>query len=341
MISYDLCVDIVSQYHLFEVKVKNNYAILCSLIVLVSNSLTASTVDCYGQDKGKEAILNMAGCYNVSFRFEEVESLDPNYEIKEEVYETKAKELIYLDYADESEISLQHVLFFPGMKIKHWRQVWNKYAEFEFNFKGQNTWKKHSLFSGEWTQRVYQVDDSPRYECSADWIHFENESKWECQTWSPLPRREYTKRNDYQILDRLNTVIVKDNGWSHLQDNTKLKQSNDRQNIYPIAREKGVNTYTKIEDKECAEALSWWEENKRVWYIVQSEWNNIYNSFDVINLKEKVNNKKLWQKLFSFAQTNSKNYDEDYLRKEAKIIIYQWLNILDDHSFNGVRESSL
>ena len=52
---------------------------------------------------------------------------------------------------------------------------------------------------GTWTQKVFQVDDSPRYEGYATWVHVDGRHYWDSQTDGPLPRREYSKRSDYNV----------------------------------------------------------------------------------------------------------------------------------------------
>lgn len=45
---------------------------------------------------------------------------------------------------------------------------------------------------------------------------------WENKTSSPLPRREYTKRDDYNVMLRGNRHEITDYGWMHEQDNDKM-----------------------------------------------------------------------------------------------------------------------
>ena len=48
----------------------------------------------------------------------------------------------------------------------------------------------------------------------------------ESEADAPLPRREYTKRNDYNVLKRINRHEIKDFGWVHEQDNLKILREN-------------------------------------------------------------------------------------------------------------------
>ena len=54
------------------------------------------------------------------------------------------------------------------MTMKHWRQDWS-YEDSQLNvYQGNNIWRMEQVpaetVRGHWTQAVYQVDDSPRYE---------------------------------------------------------------------------------------------------------------------------------------------------------------------------------
>jgi len=50
-----------------------------------------------------------------------------------------------------------------------------------------------------------------------------------------LPRREYSKRSDYNVMMRGNHVEITDEGWLHEQDNEKVIRDKD------LALEKAVN----------------------------------------------------------------------------------------------------
>ncbi|MEK9897093.1 MAG: DUF6607 family protein [Burkholderiaceae bacterium] len=90
--------------------------------------------------------------------------------------------------------------------------------------------------SKQWNQKVFQVDDSPRYEGSGTWVHLADKSYWESEAFAPLPRREYTVRDDYNILHRRNRHEITSFGWIHDQDNDKLIKNNE--DLIVLANEK-------------------------------------------------------------------------------------------------------
>jgi hypothetical protein len=67
-----------------------------------------------------------------------------------------------------------------------------------------------------------QVDDSPRYESIGTWVHVDGRHEWQSKTDSPLPRREFTKRSDYNVLRRGNRIYLTPQGWMFEQDNKKI-----------------------------------------------------------------------------------------------------------------------
>ena len=58
------------------------------------------------------------------------------------------------------------------------------------------------------------------------WVHFDDKSYWENITDAPLPRREYTKRDDYNLMRRGNRHEIVHDGWIHEQDNLKIIRNN-------------------------------------------------------------------------------------------------------------------
>src|SRR5690606_21853417 len=111
--------------------------------------------------------------------------------------------------------------------VKHWRQDWQYEGAKGYDFQGENVWEPTTYSKAQardgWMQSVYQVDDSPRYWGVGQWVHRDGVSTWTSSlTNRPLPRREFSKRSDYQVLAAINTHVVTDDGWMHYQSNYKL-----------------------------------------------------------------------------------------------------------------------
>ena len=250
-----------------------------------------------------EAIKQMCGCFEIDFKFSETfqYSNDSNYS-KSKNYNAKALEYAKLIKDEKGHISIQHLLVMGDYIIKHWRQDWIFQNKDLLKYDGNNTWKYISKtkkdVKGQWTQKVFQVDDSPRYEGSATWVHADGKSYWENSSYAPLPRREYTKRNDYNIMIRGNRHEITKDGWVHDQDNFKVVKDSESDSEVIVASEKGINSYTRVDESNCKEAIKWWDENNEKWLLVLEKWNSIYSKKDDISLRQSVENKPLFSFLF-------------------------------------------
>lgn len=250
--------------------------------------------------KDQNAIKEMCGCYEVSFQYTETFSPEIDYEKKLD-YTAYALEWAEIVEDKENEISIQHLLVInDSTVIKHWRQDWLFENNEMFSYDTGNTWKfydkKKEQVEGQWTHKVYQVDDSPRYSGSATWVHYDNKTYWENESNSPLPRREYSKRDDYNLMKRGNRQELTKEGWIHEQDNKKIIQHEDGSEEL-LVMEKGYNTYEKVDDEKCEIAKDWWSSNKKYWAKVRKIWDDIYAKSEVLELKKSVDGMPLFMHL--------------------------------------------
>ena len=130
-----------------------------------------------------EAIKNMCGCYEVTFKYTETFAPEIDYE-KHLDYTSGALEWAELIQDEDDKLSIQHLLLVSDtMVIKHWRQDWEYENQNVFYYDKENTWNFKNLseesVKGQWTQKVFQVDDSPRYSGSSTWIHADGKHFWE------------------------------------------------------------------------------------------------------------------------------------------------------------------
>ncbi len=247
----------------------------------------------------RKAILAMAGEYQVTFEFKETVVVEPGYETKEPYY-SEATEMIEVIEDTGDFISLQHVLVVKPKKkggkdmvVKHWRQDW-RFEDTEVNvFRGNNTWElvtySPSEVTGTWTQAVYQVDDSPRYESHGKWVHTGARSAWDSQeTWRPLPRREHTKRDDYGVVVARNRHTITPSGWVHEQDNYKLVIDEQGNPVKVLVHESGLNVYDKVDDVDFAAGREYWNATRAYWQDVRAVWSDILAQPGNVTLKDEV-----------------------------------------------------
>lgn len=264
------------------------------------------------RETDKNAIKEMCGCFEVTFNFAETfnYSQDSLYQPSKTKVD-KGLEWAQLVTDEDNKVVIQHILQVgpPSQPyiVKHWRQDWLYENTDLYVYDGDNKWtfekKPNDAVAGQWTQKVYQVDDSPRYEGTASWVHVDGKSYWENTTPAPLPRREYTKRADYNITLRGNRHEITSEGWVHDQDNAKVLRKEGADD-FVLAKEKGYNTYVKVEDARCKAAADWWTTNYDKWASVRTKWDEVFARNNDLILKEKVDNKVLYKHLFNEELTS-------------------------------------
>jgi hypothetical protein len=213
------------------------------------------------------------------------------------------------------------------MIIKHWRQDWLYENTDAHSFYKDNTWKYQSkeadAVKGQWTQKVYQVDDGPRYEGSSTWVHVDGRSYWENTADAPLPRREFSKRSDYNVMVRRNRQEITANGWVHEQDNDKVMRGVDDT---VLAHEKGLNTYIETDEGKCQLAKDWWNEKQPYWNDVRTVWDELFAQKKTVQIEQKVDEKVLFMKLFALEEEVLKSkYDSDASKEKIKSTINAYL----------------
>ena len=273
------------------------------LILLIISTLEAQTK----KKKDIRSIKEMCGCFEIRFDFAEtfIKTGDEDYKPSKN-YSSGGLEWAQLVTDNKNEISIQHILIAGSIDrpyiIKHWRQDWLYQNTDFYMYDYNNNWnyikKDKNEVKGQWTQKVFQVDDSPRYEGSGSWVHVDGKSYWENTTSAPLPRREYSKRSDYNVTERGNRQEISLTGWVHDQNNKKIiRKKGDKDLI--LAYEKGYNNYVKVEDSKCESAVKWWVKNQNKWKNVRNKWEEVYGRNKNLSLKKLVNDSPLYMVLFA------------------------------------------
>ncbi len=256
------------------------------------------------------AIKAQCGCHDVDFVYAETFSPDKAYQFKER-YRAKGTELVFVDEERPGKIVIQHLLVMGDsasgktMVIKHWREDWLFENKSLLAFNQNASWKRVTKspadVRGQWTQQVFEVDDSPRYEASATWIHTDGKTYWESTVDAPLPRREYTKRSDYNVMRRTNRHRITPDGYIHEQDNDKIIRSEAGDQL--LAQEKGLNTYRRIDDKKCEAGREWWAKHRAYWVDVRNTWNEVLASRTDVALRGQVKGMVLSRELEDLGKT--------------------------------------
>ena len=277
------------------------------------------------KDKDRHAILSMIGEYRANFEFTEMYGAPIDYPL-DIPYKSWGTEIVLPIINMENMISLQHILVMymqnkdgevQGPYVqKHWRQDWTYEDKNILVFEGDKKWANENVkdVNGTWSQAVYQVDDSPRYESYGLWKHEKGVSRWISDiTPRPLPRREFSVRSDYNLISAINKISVMEWGWVMEEINDKIQTPD----IY-IGSEYGVARYQKIQNYNFQPAYDYWDETKDYWNIVREAWSKILLNNDRICLKDKVDDSPLY--IYKF------NYAEEFKTKKSLIESYKNIN---------------
>ncbi|MBX7259780.1 MAG: hypothetical protein K1Y02_25725 [Candidatus Hydrogenedentes bacterium] len=288
-------------------------AALIMLLLAASCATTPGLKEASGQEvrtdafeQDRKAILAMAGKFKVTFDFRETLTLDPSTTPSKHD-ETEGMELVLVLEDRGGFISLQHLLVVDDDKpvvIKHWRQDWQYQDQVLHEFAGHLTWKPRHVtpeeVRGTWSQTVFQVDDSPRYEGFGAWRHVGGYSYWESnETWRPLPRREHTVRKDYDVLVGRNRHAITPTGWTHEQDNSKMVLRDGERRI--IARESGLNTYVRDDAYDFSAAQAYWDKTSPFWKQVREVWAGLYAKGVPLHIEGNSADGALWRDVVRMA----------------------------------------
>lgn len=280
---------------------------------------TALRADGLGaRERDRRAILAMAGTFRTTFDFLEVVGFRPGF-VPDRPYQSWATEYVYVVRDEPRHVDLQHVLVMfmrdaggspqGPFVTKHWRQEW-RYEDTELlTYRGRNTWVRERLSPAEargtWTQAVFQVDDSPRYEAHGRWRHFGNVSSWEsATTWRPLPRREFSVRQDYHVLVGTNRHTITPTGWVHEEENLKVVLDDAGRPAEPapaLSKELGLNRYDRLDGFDDTAARRYAERTEPFWGLVRAEWRAIAAERERFTLRAAPDQGALFTPLFEYA----------------------------------------
>jgi len=284
------------------------------------------------KDKDRLAILSMVGEYKVGFEFLETFGSKNNYKL-DKPYQSWGTEMVVIIKDEPNFISLQHIMMMyfkdengsvTGPYIqKHWRQDWEYEDESILNYKKNKIWEKSKVNKNRntWSQTVYQVDDSPRYESYGEWVHSKSASRWVSQsTPRPLPRREFSVRDDYDLLLGLNKITIMSWGWVMEEINEKI--------IIPdnyLGSEYGVARYQRISNYDFKPARDYWDKTKNYWLIVRNKWSEVLSKKKVC-LLESYQGKPLYLYKFNYADDYKDNQDNEKAYSNVNNIIKNFVD---------------
>ena len=287
-------------------------------------------------ERDRRAILAMSGPYRVSFDFLEIARFDPALKA-DAPYQSWGTEYVFVAEDHDKFIALQHVLVMRVLKpdgseseplvTRHWRQEWHYEADAMLAYQGSNAWEVRTIPPdqriGTWVQSVFQVDDSPRYAAQGRWQHSDSFSTWaSAETWRPLPRREWSVRDDYQVLLGTNRHTITATGWLQEENNLKLAldaSAKPRASLPYLAREYGVARYERIKDYDFAPALAYFDKTEPFWSEVRAAWRQLIQRDRRFELRARVDQGQLFMPFFEYADRLAQG--EPFVREDARAFI--------------------
>ncbi len=278
--------------------------------------------------RDRQSILAMQGGYLVDFAFDETVLLQPGYE-RAPAVRSGGDEVVIVVEDSPGRVVLQHLLVEPksGHVTKHWRQDWTYEAPRRFEFSADQTFAVRdipaALTRAAWTQCVYEVSDAPRYCGTGRWTYDNGVATWTSDlSWRPLPRREYTRRSDYNALSVVNRHTITPGGWTHEQFNTKVLRKADGTQ-QEIAREFGFNDYQKDTDVDFGPAYRYWEGTKDYWARVRARWDRFLVQAPGLHLKMPVDGMKMIIPLFT--QAGEEEQGKKVADAEIDAVFAEWV----------------
>lgn len=284
-------------------------------------------------ERDRRAILAMAGNYRTSFDFIETVGFTAGYR-PTAPYQSWGTELVTVVEESERFISLQHILvmriILPSgeisepMVMKHWRQDWTYEPTQITEFTGNQKWETRSLTPEstrkKWLQSVYQVDDSPRYQSLGHWQHLQNYSSWQSDTtWRPLPRREFSVRDDYDVLIGTNKHTINPTGWVQEEENLKVSlQANGEHHV--LAKEVGLARYERISNWDWSEGHRYWSSTEPFWKEVRRQWSEEFSIGTNLQIKKDIDGLPLYAAMFRLAVTTQTSDNKNMSKEIRKTI---------------------
>jgi len=270
------------------------------------------------RERDRRAILAMAGDYRTSFDFIETVGFTQGYRPKPP-YQSWGTERVYVVANEPEFVSLQHIIVMhfvdadgfesDAMVVKHWRQDWRYEDEEMHVFRGRGAFARRVLDQesrdSAWTQTVYQVDDSPRYEAVGRWTHAPGVSYWQSDDRRrPLPRREFSIRDDYQALYGSHRITITPAGWTQEEDALKLvlDENNRPSTSQPyLAREAGLSRYDRLLDYDFSAGDDYWRDTGAFWSRVRHYWDALYKAESEFSFVKSVDGMPMFMALFGMA----------------------------------------
>jgi hypothetical protein len=120
----------------------------------------------------------------------------------------------------------------------------------------------------------------------------------------PLPRREFSVRDDYQALYGSHRITITPAGWTQEEDALKLVLDEyNRPSISQpfLAREAGLSRYDRVLDYDFSAGDDYWEDTGAFWSRVRHYWSALYKAESEFSFVKSVEGVPMFMALFGMA----------------------------------------
>ena len=150
------------------------------------------------------------------------------------------------------------------------------------------------------------------------------------ETWRPLPRREFSIRDDYDVLIGTNRHTITPFGWVQEEDNLKVKLLENNNKIDKVlAKEVGLARYEHIVDHDWKAGDEYWNKTASFWKEVRDIWNAILDDNKILVIKKTIENQSLYQSMFRLADNSTQNKSRSEKRKEIELILNRYIDFIE------------
>ena len=124
------------------------------------------------------------------------------------------------------------------------------------------------------------------------------------------------------MLSGTNRHTITPTGWVQEEDNLKVvldEEGSPRESQPYLAREAGLNRYERIVGHDFSAGDDYWEQTAAYWADVRAAWDVTFEQRGTFTLKSKVDGKRLFEKMFAFAEELRVNGEYDATQGRAFI----------------------
>jgi hypothetical protein len=120
----------------------------------------------------------------------------------------------------------------------------------------------------------------------------------------PLPRREFSVRDDYQALYGSHRITITPAGWTQEEDALKLvlDENNRPASSQPyLAREAGLSRYDRVLDYDFRAGDEYWQNTGAFWSRVRHYWDALYKAESAFSFVKSAEGMPMFMALFGMA----------------------------------------